>query len=327
MADTIHNMRMFMRVAEAGSFTAVANENDLTTAQVSRSVSALEEQLQTVLIHRTTRHLSLTDAGARFFERAKDILAELDYAAAEARNTTVHPEGRIRVHSAPGIAHSTLTSTLVSYQSAYPGVSVELKVAQSMPNLIEDGYDVSLVSTTQLPDSIFVAQMLGRAYTVMLASPGYLARRGVPLTPEQLADHALLRLESPVSPADEWRLQGDAGELVVPVPKSPFQVDSPEVLRSAILAGAGVGTLATYSAVNDLRSGALVRVLPHFHLNEFTVFATYASRRYLDAKVRALLDHLRQTLSPALDEALRVVEDLAATQIAAFTPGNLARGS
>jgi DNA-binding transcriptional LysR family regulator len=310
MVDLVQNMRTFVRVVEAGSFTAVARENDVAAAAVSRAVAALEEYLQTVVLQRTTRHLSLTEAGTKFYDRARAFLADLDNATDEARNATSRPQGRIRVHSAPGLAQSSVTTALVSYQAQNPDVSVELDIIQTMPNLVEDGYDISLLSATQLPDSAYVAQALGTAYTVLVASPTYLRSRGAPRTPSDLSNHHLLRLNSPVSPPDEWHLEGPAGEFLIPIRTSPFQANSPEALRTAIESGAGIGTLATYSVFEDLKSGKLTRVLPHFRLRPFTVFALYASRRYLDAKIRTLLEHLRETLSPALEEAARGVEAL-----------------
>ena len=325
MVDVVQNMRTFIRVVEAGSFTAVARESDMAAAQVSRAVSALEDHLQTVVLQRTTRHLSLTDAGAKFYERAKAILADFDNATDEARNATSRPQGRIRVHSAPGLAQSIVTTALVTYQAQNPHVSVELDIIQTMPNLVEDGYDISLLSATQLPDSAYVAQALGTAYSILVASPVYLRSGGMPTTPSDLSKHRLLRLNSPVSPPDEWHLEGPGGELLVPVRTSPFQANSPDALRAAIESGAGIGTLATYSVLEDLQTGKLTRVLPQFRLRPFTVFALYASRRYLDAKIRTLLEHLRETLSPALEEIARGVEALAERRCEGKPPVSCAR--
>ncbi|MBN3767880.1 LysR family transcriptional regulator [Burkholderia sp. Ac-20365] len=310
MADIVGSMRVFARVVETGSFTAVAKENDVTAAQISRAVTALEEQLQTALLHRTTRHLSLTEAGSRFYERAKAILADLDAAADEARNASVSPVGKVRVHCAPGLAQSTVAAALVSYQRAYPDVSVELKIEQSMPNLVEDGYDVSLISATHLPDSAYVAQSLGAGWALMVASPDYVKQHGMPLTADDLPAHTLLKLESPVAPPDEWHLESTEHVHVLTLTHAPLQVNAPDVLRAMLLGGAGIGTLATYTAVEDLVAGTLVRVLPQYRLRPFTVYAVYPSRRYLEAKVRTLLDHLRATLTPALEEAIDRIEAL-----------------
>ncbi|MBN3857543.1 LysR family transcriptional regulator [Paraburkholderia sp. Ac-20340] len=308
MPDFLHNLRTFVRVVEAGTFTAVAKEKDTTAAQISRAISMLEEEMQTVVLHRTTRHLSVTEVGARFYERAKAILADLDNATDEARNATQTPSGRIRVHAAPGLAYSSVASVLAGYQAKFPDVSVELKIEQSMPSLVEDGYDLSIISATQLPDSVYISQAMGAAYAVPVASAQYLARRGHPRTLTDLADHLLLQLESPVSAPDEWHMQKGADTQVWTITRTPFRANSPEALRAAILAGAGIGTLATYSVADDLVTGRLVRVLPQYHLRPFTVFAVYPSRRYLDAKVRTLLEHLRATLSPSLASAVEVVE-------------------
>jgi len=210
MADIVSSMRIFVRVVETGSFTAVANENNATAAQVSRAVTALEQQLQTVVLHRTTRHLSVTEPGGRFYERAKAILAAIDSATDEARGAGVSPTGRLRLHCAPGLAQSMVAAALTGYRQAYPDVFVELKIEQSMPNLVEEGYDLSLISATELPDSVYVAQPLGSAYAVMVASPDYLKRHGTPRTRDELSAHTLLMLESPVSPPDEWHIESEA---------------------------------------------------------------------------------------------------------------------
>lgn len=310
MTDIVGSMRVFARVVETGSFTAVAKENDVTAAQISRAVTALEEQLQTALLHRTTRHLSLTEAGSRFYERTKAILADLDAAADEARNASVSPAGKVRVHCAPGLAQSMVARALVSYQRAYPDVNVELTIEQSMPNLVEDGYDVSLTSATQLPDSAYVAQALGAAWSVMVASPEYVTQHGLPGTPDDLAAHTLLKLETPVAPSDEWHLESADDTQVLTLTRAPLQVNAPDVMRAMLLGGAGIGTLATYTAVEDLTSSRLVRVLPRYKVRPFTVYAVYPSRRYLEAKVRTLLDHLRETLAPALEEVNERIEAL-----------------
>ncbi|HEY3598339.1 MAG TPA: LysR family transcriptional regulator [Paraburkholderia sp.] len=301
-------MRTFVRVVEAGTFTAVAKESDTTTAQISRAVSLLEGELQTLLIHRTTRHLSVTEAGAKYYERAKAILADIDNASIEARNAATVAQGRIRVHASPGLAQGVVTAALVAYQAAHPDVSVELHIEQSRPNLVEDGFDVSLIGSSQLPDSGYIAQTLGSTHAVLVASPAYLKTHGTPKSTADLANHSLLRLASPVAPADEWHLEGADMSQLLSVKSSPFQTNSPDALRHALRAGAGIGTLAAYNVIDDLRNGALVRVLPQLRLRPYNIYALYVSRRYLDAKTRTLIDYLRTTLSPALAQLQRDVE-------------------
>lgn len=312
--DTIQNMRMFVRVVEAGTFTAVANENDLTTAQVSRAVSSLEKQLQATLLRRSTRHLSLTEAGTRYYERAKAILADLDFAHAEARSLVTTPSGLLRVHSSPGLAQRFVTAALVAYQRDHPDVSVELGIEQEVPNLVEDGYDVSLICASRLADSSYVARVLGTTHSVLVASPSYLSTHGIPRTPADLAHHVLLRFSSPVAAANEWHLESAGGAVTVAVDASPFQVNAPDALAHALRIGTGIGALALYSVYDDLRSGALVRVLPHYRLRPFNVYALYPHARYPDAKVRTLIDYLRTTIHDGLASMQRDLGEPAATQ-------------
>lgn len=309
--DMLENMRVFVRVVEAGSFTAVAKEIDATTAQVSRAVSNLEAHVQTRLLHRTTRHLGLTESGERYFERAKSILAEFDHANAEARNALVRPSGKLRIHAVTGLGQNHVVSAIVRYQDDNPDVSVELTLAQRMPNLVEEGYDVSIVSASSLPDSGYVAQTCGLSCSVLVASRDYLARRGTPTTPEDLPKHVCLRLDSPGSSGDAWQLERDDGEeSVYELPPAPFQVNVPDALSVAVRAGSGIGSIALYTALDDLRTGRLIRVLPNYRLQTLNVYAVYATRRYLDAKIRTFLDHLRTTLTPALANDLRELEHL-----------------
>lgn len=309
--DMLENMRLFVRVVEAGSFTAVAKEIDATTAQVSRAVSNLEAHVQTRLLHRTTRHLGLTESGERYFERAKSILEELYYANAEARNALLRPSGKMRIHAMTGLGQSHVVSSIVRYQEDNPDVSVELTLAQRMPNLVEEGYDVSVVSALQLPDSGYVAQTCGSSCSVLVASREYLERHGTPQTPDDLPDHICLRLDIPASPGGEWRLEHkDGEEQVYELPPAPFQVNVPDALCVAVRAGRGIGCIALYTVLDDIREGRLIRVLPEYRLQTLSIYAVYATRRYLDAKIRTFLEHLRTTLTPALENDLRELDRL-----------------
>ena len=190
-------------------------------------------------------------------------------------------------------------------------MSLDLDIEQRIPNLVEDGYDISFASTMQLPDSAYIAQTLGTSHGILTASPGYLDRNGTPASVEDLARHTLLRLSSPLAPADEWHLEGADGAMLVTVKSSPFQTSSPDALRQALLTGAGIGMMCAYNVLDDLRSGALVRVLPQMRLRPFNVYALYVSRRYMDAKTRTLIDFLRKWVTPELARLEREVESFA----------------
>jgi DNA-binding transcriptional LysR family regulator len=309
--DMLENMRMFVRVVEAGSFTAVAKRMDTSTGMVSRAVSQLEGSLETRLLQRTTRHLALTESGRRYFERVRPILSDVDEANAEARNALVRPYGRLRVHSMPGLAQRHVMASIVTYRDAFNEVEVELTLSQRLPNLVEDGFDVSVLTAASLPDSGYIAQPIGVSYSVLVASPAYLAQHGVPRVPADLAHHACLGLDTPASPAHEWRLQGPEGESIHELRAPALQVNEPEALAVALRAGSGIGSLAIYSVIEDLRAGTLVRVLPGYRLQTLTVYAVYVSRVYVDARIRTFVDHLRTTLAPALRAQEQEIERLA----------------
>lgn len=310
--DMLENMRTFVRVAQAGSFTAVAKQTDVAIAQVSRAIASLEEYAQTRLLHRTTRKIALTDSGRRYFERVSSILSDVDQANAEARNALVRPYGRLRIHTMPGLGQSHVTASIVAYQERFTDVSVEITYSQRMPNLVEEGYDISILTASSLPDSAYIAHTYGKSHSILVASRDYLDTHGTPSTPADLDAHACLRLDTPAEPNGEWLLHGEDGSVVPhSVLMAPFQVNAPEAMMVALRAGRGIGSLAIYSALDELRSGRLVRVLPDYRLQLLDVYAIYVSRQFMDAKVRTFLDHLRSTLPPALGADEQALEAMA----------------
>lgn len=168
--DKLSNMSVYIKVVEMGSFTAVANHLDSTVGNVSRAVSALENVLDTRLLQRSTRRLSVTDAGRRFYERCVKILADLESAEAEASNAALQPRGTLRVHCVPGLARQLVTGAVLEYRQAFPEVTVDLMLSQRMPNLLEDQLDVSILIARTLPDSAYVSQKIGVSHCVLVAS-------------------------------------------------------------------------------------------------------------------------------------------------------------
>jgi len=298
--DKIHSLRVFSRVVETGSFTAVANVLDSNVAHVSRAVSVLEDELRVRLFHRTTRRITLTDAGARYYQRCQQILADLDGADAEAGNAMNEPYGTLRVHAMPGLGQTHLAACIVDYQAHYPNVNVELVLSSTMPRLVEEQFDVSVVTAQTLPDSGYVSQVTGTSYSVLVAAPSYLEKHPPLRSPEDLEGHACVRLQSPASSVDGWQLESAEGGVLLNGSTARFKINDPEALRVAVRAGAGIGALAVYSAIDDLRAGTLVRVLPQFQLPTRNVYSVYASRRYVDAKIRTLIVFLKDELSARL---------------------------
>src|SRR5258708_3430402 len=169
--DTLQNMRVFSRVVEAGSFTAAAQQLNTTTAYASRAVSDLEAHLRTRLLNRTTRRIALTDAGERYLQRCQQILAYVEEAEAEASDAHARPSGKLRVHTMSSFGGRYVVPALVRYQQLHPEVSVQLTLSQRIPDLLEEGFEVSIVLGYGLPDSGLVSQRLGSAFSIACAAP------------------------------------------------------------------------------------------------------------------------------------------------------------
>jgi DNA-binding transcriptional LysR family regulator len=296
--DTLQNMRLFMRVVEAGSFTAAAQQLNTTTAQTSRAVSDLEAHLQTRLLNRTTRRLAMTEGGERYFQRCERILAYIEEAEAEAGNAHAHPSGRLKVHSITSFGQDYVVPLVARYRELYPTVQIELTLTQRMPNLLDEGYDVALLQARELPDSSLVSQLLGSACSIACASPGYIERYGQPRTVSDLSRHACLQLAAPASVPGVWRFNGPNGEDVIQPGSAAFTVNVADAMAmaTAIRGGMGIGVLPISSALPHLRTGTLVRVFPDYTLQDLQIFALYPSRRYLDAKIRTWVEFLREEL-------------------------------
>jgi DNA-binding transcriptional LysR family regulator len=298
--DTLQNMRVFMRVVETGSFTAAAQQMATTTAHVSRSISDLETHLRTRLLNRTTRRLALTEAGERYLLRCEQIVAYVDEAEAEARHAQARPAGTLRLHAMSSLAQHYLISAIARYHEKYPDVFVDLTLSQRMPDLLEEGLDVSVIVSSQLPDSGLISQKLGESRTIVCASPRYLAQRGTPATVEELAEYECVQLQSAaVYASDRWAFTGPDGEQTVTV-RGPLRVNGAESLRQALEEGMGIGLLPAFTALESLRQGTLVRILPEYALPALSVYALYPSRQYLDAKIRAWIELIRAEVTEAM---------------------------
>ncbi|WP_165673122.1 LysR family transcriptional regulator [Metapseudomonas otitidis] len=298
--DTLQTMRAFSCVADTGSFTAAAQQLGTTTANISRAVAHLERHLKARLLNRTTRRIALTEAGQRYLLRCQQILAYVEEAEAEAGDAHARPAGRLRVHSMNGIGQHYVIRAMAGYRQQYPDVCFDLTLANRVPDLLDEGLDVAIVVATELPDSGLVSQRIGATYSILCASPGYIAERGAPRTPAELAQHECLLLISPVMPFDRWHFVGPDGEQMITLGNPSFQVNVGDAMTEAIRSGMGISVLPLYSAMDGLRDGSLVPVLPHYRLQCLNIYALYPSRQYLDAKIRTWVTYLRETLPDAL---------------------------
>ncbi|KAA0946008.1 MULTISPECIES: LysR family transcriptional regulator [unclassified Pseudomonas] len=303
--DLLNGMQVFARVVDSGSFAAAAEVLEVSGAHVSRLISDLEKHLQTRLLHRTTRRLSLTESGERFLLRCRDILEDVREATVEASGAHLNPRGRLRVHCMSGLG-VLITPLIARYSEHYPHVSMELTLSQHNPDPLEEGHDVVISIAHSLPDSALVSQTVGQLFSVPCAAPRYLEKHGVPEHPGQLMQHRRLHLQD--FQEDAWLFKGPEGEISVS-PEQTFRTNVADAMVKATQEGMGISLLPFFSANLALREGSLVRLLPGYRLRERTIFAVYPSRRFLDAKVRTWVEFLQAQLPSLLAEHVRVIEN------------------
>jgi DNA-binding transcriptional LysR family regulator len=279
-----------VRVVERGSFTLAADDLRLSRAVVSKYLSRLEERLGARLLHRTTRRLSLTEAGAALFEASRGAIERIEEAEAAVAQFQAAPRGRLRV-SAPmsfGILH--LGPAIADFSREYPGVTLDIRLDDRFVNLVEDGIDVA-VRIGVLTDSSLVARKLGVTRAVTCASPAYLGEHGEPQSPEDLATHDCL-IYSYLANANVWRfLSRDGREIPVAV-SGTLRINNGIVLAEAALAGRGILVTPSFYVAPMLRDGRLKRVLADYRLPELGIYAVYPQKEHVPPKVRVFIDYL-----------------------------------
>jgi len=290
--NQIHAMRVFVRVAETQSFRRAAQQLDVSNALVTRYVAMLEAHLQTRLINRTTRNLALTEAGNRYLEGCRGLLEELDHLESTVAHSDREPSGTLRVVASGALSLLSLTPLLDGFSRLYPKVRIRLTIAERHVDLVEDGYDVGIVTAFMVTGTELVERPIGTNALVPCASPAWLAEHGEPRTPQQLAQHAFVAL-----PADQrsptWHF-ASANRPVEQVTLQPsYTVNSALMVRLAALAGMGVAILPSQLVADDLASGALKRVVPDYTVDdpEAKVSIVYPSRQYLPMRTRAFIDY------------------------------------
>jgi len=280
-------LTVFHCVVKHSSYAKAAEELGLSPSGVSRIVTRLEERLGARLVQRTTRKLSLTEAGTAFHARTSQILVDLADAEAEVQMTAVKPRGTLRV-SAPVVFGTHYISPMIGELLAlYPELNLDVSLTDRMVDLIEEGLDLA-IRIGSLADSRLIARRLCTNHRILVASQSYLDRHGTPQHPTQLADHDCV-LFSGFSRPREWRLLGPEGPVSVNV-SGRVATGNVQVLSEAAQQGVGITMGATLSVGNALLSGDLVRVLSDYEFEPTAIFAVYPSARQLSTKVRAVVD-------------------------------------
>jgi len=292
----VGDIATFVRVVDLGTFAAVADEAGLTASGVSRAVTRLEERLGVRLLHRTTRRLVLTQEGETFLARAREILAAIEAAESEVSVGRGQPRGLIRVNTGTAFAKHKLARLLPAFQARYPDVTVELSVADRRIDPVAHQIDVT-IRVGPLEDSPLVAQRLGEVRRVIVASPAYLERRGVPQRPSDLLAHNCLLLTG-FSRLAQWPMFEDGRRVLVPV-KGSIRCDSADVLLDLALAGVGIIRLGDFLGQEALADGRLLPLLAGCHDDDpWPVTALVLPGRQHIPRIRAFLDALKAGMRP-----------------------------
>ncbi len=287
--DRIDAMRAFVTVVSEGSFTRAADRLELSPQLVSKYVSQLEHHLGTRLLNRTTRKIHLTEAGARYHQRAQQVLNDIDDMENQLGDLQGEARGRLRISAPVSFAIRHMAPLLAEFQAAHPAVGIDLQLNDRKVDIVEEGFDIAL-RIGHLKSSSLIARRIAPVRLVMCAAPAYLARHGTPRQPEDLRDHRYLRYSymdpEAGQPVFRW-LQSQGGSR-----DSELVSNNGDVLVEAAIAGAGIAIQPTFIAGEAIRDGKLRILLPDHEPEPLALYAVYAHRQLLASKVRSFIDFL-----------------------------------
>ena len=289
--DNLMLLRAFVAVVELGSFTAAGRHLGVVPSTVSKHIAALEQQLSGQLVIRTTKTLSITELGSRFYKRCLAILHEVEEAEFEVGEYNSEPQGRLRVSAPVTLATHVLAPVFFSYARLYPKVSLELSLTPASEDLVASGTDVAIRISNAL-DPRLVALKLAPNLRLYCASPEYLAAKGTPSSPADLRDHDCVVVRS-IQQSASWAFRAGDGRIEHVIVSSNLSADNVDIVAQAVLAGLGIGHLSRFLVADHIASGRLVELFPGSRVVESNIYAVYPERRNLALKTRAFLDHLK----------------------------------
>ncbi len=293
--DKFQGMQLFARVVETGSFTAAAEVLGISRALASKVIHTLEESLGVRLLNRTTRRVSLTDAGRNYYQRVSEILTQLTEAEAEAAEMQIEPRGKMRVSAPISFSVRHLAPAMSEFQRRHPRVELELELSDRLVDLVDEGFDLA-IRIGKLADSSLVARRIAPASMIMVASPGYLKRAGTPREPADLVKHNFL-IYTLATRRDEIVLERGSETISTRI-RGNLHVDNGDFIAAAAIEGHGISVLPTFIACEHLKRGELVPVLESWTIPSIGIHAVYAQTRSLPAKTRVLIDFLVERFGP-----------------------------
>lgn len=299
--DRLDIMQLFVRIAETGSFSKAARAVGVGQPTASKQIAALEERLGAQLLQRTSRGLSLTDAGQAYYEVSVRLLGEIEAGESSVGRGQISPSGILRVALSAGVGRMYVVPRLPEFFARYPDLAVDLNVSERHVNLIEDGIDVA-IRIGLLADSSLLARRIGSMEVVTVASPEYLKKFGEPMTPADLDHHKAVTFMFRGAPRP-WEFKGRSGSITVQ-PKGHVRTNDAEHIRAAVRAGLGIAHNSSWLFARDIASGAVRSLLNDYTPNPYPIHAVYPGGRIIPVRVKVFVDFLAQIF--AEEPSLRI---------------------
>lgn len=293
--DRLKAIEIFSEVAQGKSFSAAAQRLGMAKGNVTKHVAWLEDLLGAQLLIRTTKSVSLTEAGLSLLESGKDLLDQFDVVSEAVRGAVKAPKGIIRVGTPPSFGAAHLVPMITSFSDMHPGVQFAIHLDDGRLDIAGEGLDLSLRIAPSLKDTSLIAQKLGSVPQLLVASQVYIERKGEPQSPEALADHDCL-VNSLKSPTSFWKLNGPGGQRSIRV-SGPLRCNFGEPLRHAALRGHGISMHPNYMVTEDIGLGRLRVILPDYPPIGLDIYAVYPGRRNMPGRVRLFLEFLKERFS------------------------------
>lgn len=285
----IEHLKLFIRIAVTHNISLAGNELRLSPAVASAHINKLEAGLGVRLIHRTTRKVSLTEEGKAFLPYAEDVISSIEAARASVGAGNSLPIGTLRVAAPASFGRMHILPALTNFLRLYPELNVDLKLSDTIVDLVEGGFDIA-IRNSQLKDSSLIARKLAPDNRILCASPTYLKKHGEPASPEELNFHQCITLMG----LDDWAFNTPKGQINVKA-KGHFRTDNGEAVRDACINGMGITISSQWSVYKHLNNGDLIQILKDYPLvNDTAVWAVYPSSRLLAPKVRAFIDYFTE---------------------------------
>jgi DNA-binding transcriptional LysR family regulator len=292
----ITDWQVFVRAAELNNLSAAGRDLRMSSAVVSNRIAKLEKQLGARLLNRTTRRVSLTPEGELFYRRAIDILREIEDLREAVSARQASPSGPLTIAAPAGFGRRHVAPFMPEFVEQYPDIQIRLRLSDHLSDLVADGADIA-IRIADLKNMSFIARKLADNKRALVASPDYLARHGVPESPENLLDHACLLLRFPGSQQFQWQLKGESRSVTLPVTGS-LDSDDGETLLNWCLDGAGIALRSFWEISDLLAENKLVQVLPDWQPPSHAIYAVYPHSRLLPPRARAFIDFLAALYKP-----------------------------